>query len=142
MSQWTHVCGAIRIDSFPVVDDINKGKVKAAFGTTCVFDDSEDVWEMCDVPCGSEGSLQYKIDDNGGEYSITWGIVYIWGDLRHYSNPQAIYEWIKKACSNFMIRSCSVKIDVEYGDKYLVTDVYDGNKTTIELIKIGEHYEK
>ena len=138
MSQWTHVCGAIRIDGIPNLDGLNTLKIKDAFGNTCEYDDDSSVWDNCDVPCGSEGSLQYKIEHTGDNNSLSWGIVYIWGDLRSYDDYNAIYIWIKKACEHLMIRSCSIKIDVEYHGKYLVTDFYDSVKSSIVLFELKE----
>jgi hypothetical protein len=136
MSQWTHVCGAIRIDAMPILDNLTTSKIKKLFGNTARFEDGQDVWDKCNVPTGSEGSVQYRIDDNSGEYSLTWGVIYFWGDLRDYDDYNEIYKWIKKSCEHLMIRSCSIKIDVEYKGKYLITDIFDGNKTEIELIDL------
>jgi len=137
MSQWTHCCGLIRIDAIPEIDGTTIMKVSDRFGNKCNYDDDKKTWDACTVPCGSEGSLHYEIKKTGNEHEVSWGVVYIWGDLRDYEDYRAIYEWIKKACEPFMIRSCAVKIDVEYHGEYLVTDVFGVNKTTIELIEIS-----
>lgn len=140
MSQWTHVCGCVRVDYLPFIDGNEKGKdfkykLKEIFGKTCNWKDSRDIWNNCNVPCGSEGSIQYDIEHTACDNSVSWGVVYIWGDLRDYENANAIYEWIKKATETLIIRSCSVKIDVEYQHSYLVYDHFDDKKieTFIEM---------
>ena len=136
MSQWTHVSGLIRIDAIPEIDGTTAQKIINSFGNTCEYDDIPTVWDACTVPCGSEGSLDYSIKHTGDNHSLAWGEVSIWGDLRDYEDYTAIYEWVKKACEPFMIRSCVVKIDVEYKGTYIITDVYDGDKTTIEITEV------
>ena len=136
MSQWTHVSGLIRIDAIPSIDGTTINEVEKHFGKTCTYDDGSDAWDACTVPCGSEGSLRYKVERTGNSNELAWGTVSIWGDLRDYDNFTAIYEWIKEACKTYMIRSCMVKIDVEYQGSYIVTDTFDGDKTTIEIMEI------
>ena len=122
MSQWTHVCGVIRIDLLYEQDQDIFQNITRAFGNTCNYDSPEEAWNKCTVPKGSECSIQYKIAKTGSEHSSAWGLVYLWGDLRDYENYTEIYEWIKKACKDFAVRSCCVKIDVEFKDSYLVMD--------------------
>lgn len=129
MSQWTHVAGCIRIDSPPFLDVNPMRELSQSFGNTCKFGDPQSKWNRCNVPCGSEGSVQYCIERTGDEHSMSWGVVYIWGDLRDYDSQQKIYDWLRMACAGKMIRSCAVKIDVEYQDNYIVYD--DGNDDLI-----------
>jgi len=131
MSQWTHVAGCIRIDD--LFND-TASKIKAQFGITCTFDDGEDALDKCNVPCGSEGSIQYRIEHTGSPYSLSWGLVSIWGDLRDYNDATAIYEWIKKACDGLMIRSCAVKVDVEGGNSYIIHDNEYGGGIVMDTI--------
>jgi hypothetical protein len=136
MSQWTHVSGLIRIDAIPSVDGTTITKVENRFGKTCTYDDDSATWDACTVPSGSEGSLQYEVKVTG-EDSLRWGIVSVWGDLRDYEDYTAIYEWVKKSCKPFMIRSCMIKIDVEYKGTYIITDTFNRN-TLVTNIKITE----
>jgi hypothetical protein len=127
MSQWTHVCGCIRIDSYGMSEpDITKELLKK-FGLTCEFNDDSKVWDACTVPCGSEGSVQYAIIRTGSDSSVSWGLVYIWGDLRDYEDHEAIYQWIKTACENedYYIRDCAVIVRVEYQGEYLIRQCGD-----------------
>lgn len=91
------------------------------------------------MPRGSEGSVQYRIIKNNYENShISYGDVLIWGDLRDYSDVDAIYKWIVTACDGLFIRSCSVKVDVEFDKSYLIYDYYDEvqRKTLIKMMTI------
>ena len=136
MSQWTHVAGCIRIDRFPWGSNIEKFKndVKEAFGRTCSFEDSEEIWDLCDVPCGSEGSVQYEVVRTGDDDSVAWGLVYIWGDLRDYTNAQEIYKWIKVSCENFDIRQCAVEVKCE-DKKYFIHYKSEDRGIVIKEIK-------
>jgi len=123
MSQWTHVAGIVRVDALPFGDPTKT--IESSFGKTCEYDSPESARESCTVPCGSEGSVQYCVEHTGGEHSLAWGCVYIWGDLRDYSDAQEIYKWLKTATKSLLIRSCVVKIDIEYQKSYIVCDVPD-----------------
>jgi len=117
------VAGCIRLDALSAKDITNV--IENAFGSTCSYDDPETFWNVCTVPCGSEGSVQYHIRYTGHAASVSWGLVAIWGDLRDYDNYNAIYEWIKQALAKLQeqhiwVRQCSVVIEVEYSHQYLV----------------------
>ena len=131
MSQWTHVCGCIRVDTIPLhvlgLRDYDfENLLKKQFGETWSYDDEneEDKYDKCSVPKGSEGSIQYKIQKTGSENNMTWGLITIWGDLRDFDDPQEIFEWIKKSCDSkdelFSIRSCCVEVYVESNMRYLI----------------------
>ena len=133
MSQWTHVCGLIRIDS---MWDVRKSLIDS-FGKTYKYADSIEAWEACTVPTGSEGSVQYDIVNTRDEKkfalsggSITFGYVAIHGDLRDYDDANEIYEWIKNACGNeetagWWVRSCCVRVEIEYGKSFIIYDEND-----------------
>lgn len=127
MSQWTHVAGCIRIDKLGGSDSEIIHELTEKLGRTCEFDSSHETWEACNVPRGSEGSLQYSIGVTGEENStdLDWGMVVIWGDLRDYDNVEEIFQWIKKACSGEIIRGCAVKVDIEYQKSYFIFDAGD-----------------
>jgi hypothetical protein len=134
MSQWTHVCGCIRIDAIVQLDGDIEKKIKEQFGNCVSYYDDESKWNACNVPCGSEGSVQYRVEKTAdSDSSMSWGVVYIWGDLRNYDNHLEIFEWIVKSCDGLFVRSCAVKIDVEYKGKYLVHDVYSEKYLTIGI---------
>ena len=109
MSQWTHVAGIVRLDNMgslvrmPVSARNEKVEeaVVRALGNTCVYGDSSETWNSCTVPCGSEGSLQYKVypNTNKDSRSLSWGYVAIWGDLRGFDvgDLPTIYDWLEKS---------------------------------------------
>lgn len=142
MSQWTHIAGIVRVDA--ILSDQTK-TIEGCFGKTCSYSDPESAWESCTVPCGSEGSVQYRIERTGTENEMAWGCVYIWGDLRDYSDAQEIYKWLKAATKSLLIRSCVVKIDVEYQKSYIVCDIPSDDRLQTGLIMSeikGDGFEK
>lgn len=91
MSYWTHVNGSIRVDSV----QLKNKEIKALF-KTCKFDSPFEEWEDCNVPRGSEGSLQVLLHFNSSKYEACRVIMTIYGDLRGFdeSRHHEIIEWI------------------------------------------------
>ena len=152
MSQWTHIAGIVRIDAIMQDHTTVKPHVKECFGNTVSFDDKSEVWDKCTVPYGSEGSLQYDIVYSGHQdlegtiktASFSWGTVQIWGDLRDYDNHEEIYKWLVKVSSklkerHLYIRDIIVKVRVEYGKTYLITQNDDTEIIKIEIPMEGNH---
>lgn len=139
MSQWLHVAGCIRIDAMQFLDGDPIVNLRSSFGNTCSFDDLPEKWDACNVPCGSEGSVQYGIRRTGDDNSMAWGLVYVWGDLRDYENVQEVYGWLKRACEERLIRGCSVKVDVEYQKSYVI---YNNNLNVLVMDELPEADEK
>jgi hypothetical protein len=119
MSIWTHVVGCIRIDGLPEIDSKIKD-VETIFGRPCLFNNLMGGADrnLCKLPMGSEGSLEYKIY----EYSngMPWLAIPIWGDLRDVDSCESIRKWwfdiLKEIDSSkycFYIRDAILKIDVE-----------------------------
>ena len=116
MSVWTHVNASIRIDGLPSEgDDIASIDV----GKQALWEASREDWEACDIPCGSEGSLQHRVL----EYSdgLTWVLVSVWGDPRNYEEEHdgEIVQYLSRITKGHQVRSgvaeihtggCSVKI--------------------------------
>jgi hypothetical protein len=105
MSQWTHVNASIRFDAIfgqglPTEKDL--GKVRG------LEDDHETI-----LPCGSEGSIDYKIIRSQEESSLAAMVVVFFGDLRDYNNADEILSYFNKITKNKMIRSGILEIDVE-----------------------------
>lgn len=124
MSIWTHVAGLIRIDCLPPpigpVDEIVDQALRDAFGNTFVYQDPKDAWDACNVPCGSEGSVQYSIGRTRHEksMSMSWGVVAVYGDLRDYEDLDAIYQWIWDSTKKLFpqgigVRAVAVKLECE-----------------------------
>jgi len=120
MSQWTHIAGCIRVDRLPVNDTKSNQPIREKFAAP---------------PVGSEGPIQYRVVNTGDENSLAWGLVYVYGDLRDFGDAEVpeIIAWLQNACKDLMIRSCCVKIDVEYGPTHVITDTNDNQLTTCVL---------
>lgn len=126
MSLWTHIAATIRIDDFSFGDDPLK---PPHFGITCDFDSSEESWEDCSVPCGSEGSLQYKLIDSAENTNTTakW-VATFWGDLRDFGSDEdviGVIEYFNKCIENRCIRNGVLEIAVEYQPSRVFVIQYD-----------------
>lgn len=144
MSQWTHVNGAIRFDSvrmegmpFNTLDAIKK-----LCGNTASFKDSSAAWDKCNVPSGSEGSIQFSFWANSSLTSTAAFGVHIFGDLRDFGSEDVhkIKEWFGRVTTteHVMIRSAILEIRVEYG-KTLILKYQDFEaKMGGEIIEIEQ----
>lgn len=108
MSAWTKVTGVIRVDGLPGIDAKDTiENLKNWLGP--IADLNEFNWENCKMPCGSEGSLQYKIIEYGK--GMPWTIIPIWGDLRDYESINEIISWWKTLLkTSFDIRDAVLSI--------------------------------
>ena len=118
MSQWTHVNGCIRIDGIPNIEDnVDIKSIREILGITCRYNSPDKRWKECNVPCGSEGSIQYQIIP-AGDGLVLWTVA-IWGDLRDFGSKDVkkIRKWFKKITeeSGLSIRSAILEIRIEYG---------------------------
>jgi len=138
MSQWTHVCGCIRFDAIRGVPGQNIESLKKALGNTVSYGDPKEKWDACDVPCGSEGSLQYSIYENPSLSSIAAYTVSVHGDLRNYDSVDEIEKWLNRVTENWnkMIRQVVFHIRVE-GIKETIF-WWDGEKINGRIIVIGK----
>lgn len=129
MSQWTHVTGCIRIDALDMIigGDVEQ-ELRNGFGKPVSFGGGKEAWDACTVPCGSEGSVQYEIVKTRKNNSLSWGLVYIHGDLRDYDNPHEILKWLQRACrGTFIVRGCAVKVAVEGVSSWMITNDNENN---------------
>lgn len=171
MSQWTHVAGTVRLDSIGMIlvgglyaykRQIMMEAIQSAFGITCDFDSPVEVWDDCSVPCGSEGSLQYRIVPNSEEetHNASWGSVVIWGDLRDFGHERVgeIADWLEealrdlrpqalpqaeglseqdklvRALGTFSIRQAVLLVEVERGPRLFLTfDEETGKVVSTEM---------
>jgi hypothetical protein len=118
MSQWTHVNGCIRIDGIPNIEDnVDIKSIREILGITCRYNSPDKRWKECNVPCGSEASIQYKII-SAGHGLVLWTVA-VWGDLRDFGSKDVkkIRKWFKKITeeSGLSIRSAILEIRIEYG---------------------------
>jgi len=109
MSQWTHVAGIVRFDGL-----FNMGMPEPDLGFTCRFDSKEVDWDKCNVPCGSEGSLDCKMWKNPDNGDLAARTAYIFGDLRDYDNADEIIEYFNRIVEGQIIRDACYVINVEY----------------------------
>ena len=170
MSQWTHVAGLITLDNlgatiirlirFPGREELNKISKEVIrdekLGYTCDYESSQEDWDKCNVPCGSEGSIQYDILIYPYEHSLVWGNVSIWGDLRDFGTNEypGLKKWFEESCLNltisppkkgeipapakdakdlismgFTIRDAVLIVRIEFHETYILT--WDNNKKKI-----------
>jgi hypothetical protein len=111
MSQWTHVNASIRYDGIPalgipIITEKELGEISTW------ENDVEDTI----LPCGSEGSLEYKLIKTGTENALACRAVIFYGDLRDYSDVDEILAYFESITSGKMIRSGILEIAVEYQD--------------------------
>lgn len=126
MSQWTHVCGCIRYDALRMVGTPYNHieKIKELVGNPVSFDDSEEKWDACNVPCGSEGSIQFVFWANPSLNALAAFTVGIFGDLRDFGKEDVhkIKEWFNRITSaeGIMVRNAILEICIEYEDEPII----------------------
>lgn len=93
MSNWTHINGAIRLDSVDTGNNFKKQEKEVAkiLGPTWTFDDFTNT-KKCLLPSGEEGSLQYTIIHYEKTDFITRMSICFWGDLRDRELNETIAE--------------------------------------------------
>ena len=111
MSQWTHVTACIRFDALRMVGMPN---MKPDLGITASYEDAREKWDQCNVPCGSEGSLQHYMWEDPNTSSLAAYTAMFWGDLRDYDDEQEILDYFTRITEGKMIRSGVIEIAVEY----------------------------
>ena len=137
MSQWTHVCGCVRIDS--IFHEMVNSQIEAVFGKILHYESDGWMWdeqENCPelyTPTGSEGGIEYDVWENPKDYMAASHNISIFGDLRDYDNAEEIIEWFNKICKAFVIRDAVLNIEVEYIKT--VTLVYDGENKPCRIIE-------
>lgn len=133
MSQWTHVNASIRFDGI-----LGMGQpTEKDLGQICRFGDEQD-WENSIIPCGSEGSIEYKIVKTGDENDMASMVVVFTGDLRDYDDANEIIKYFNDIVKERMIRSGILEIEVEF--QYILILQYDYEKksfVTVAKSKIG-----
>ena len=117
MSTWTHVAGCIRVDSFPFLPqpDFKKIFIKE------LWDEKDD--GECNMPSGSEGSLDYRIIRNPNPDAMSAYTVLIFGDLRDFGkeDKDEITQWwnrVLKQCG--MIRQAILQVIFEDSEEPLI----------------------
>ena len=118
MSNWTHVAGVIRVDSFR--DFVSENlDFDDRIGKECHFTDPYEIWHEQEkhpekfLPMGSEGSLHKLVWENPKKNYTAAYTVTIFGDLRDHDDPQEIVDWFKNICSKLWVRNAVVTVDNE-----------------------------
>ena len=115
MSVWTHVAGCIRVDSFRFMPqpDFKKIFVKELW-------DEKDEGE-CNMPNGSEGSLDYRIIRNPDAMSAY--TIAIFGDLRDFGkeDKEELVNWWNRVLNECgMIRQAVLQVIFEDSEEPLI----------------------
>jgi hypothetical protein len=91
----------IRFDTLQTdSDEMLIHQVQKRMGRMCDFKDTENVWEACNIPKGSEGSIQYTVILTNESNHLARIAVAIWGDLRDFKDVDAVEAWVKKVGVN------------------------------------------
>lgn len=138
MSVWTHINGCIRFDwlrsiGLPELD------FEGIIGKTASFEDDQKKHDECNVPCGSEGSLQYHVWVNPSDSAASAYTVSIFGDLRDYEDLGEIEKWFREVINRklringksipVMIRAAVLEAEVESRGHIILSIRHDlGNK--------------
>ena len=91
MSQWTHVAATIRFDALRLTDMPDQ---TPDLGTPVTWEDGN--FDSCNMPCGSEGSLQHMLWTNPMTNALAAYTAAIWGDLRDYSDVDEIKAYLAR----------------------------------------------
>jgi len=118
MSFWTHINGAVYGTTYVTKKELQKYFKVVHYG------DKKVLWDTCNVPCGSEGSLDVSIYE-GEDHLIH---ISFFGNLRgfeEYEHP-SIIEWVKKFIkeNSIWVRSGLININ---------SDIYDHSYSEEEL---------
>ena len=127
MSQWTQISGVIRIDALDLImahNGINISVVlENCFGTTVKYNDPLEIWKKCDVPRGSEGSIQYLVERTGRSNELSWGSVVIWGSLRDRGGDNILDEmhrWTNRYLTRINARNISARqVAINVHEEYI-----------------------
>ena len=114
MSVWTHVAGVIRVDC------IRGMTKKPDFDKIFV----RELWDenssgLCNMPMGSEGSLDFRVIENPNKNALAAYTVVVFGDLRDFgvADIPEIEDWWNKVLEQCgWIRQAILQIQPEDGD--------------------------
>jgi hypothetical protein len=109
MSIWTHVAGIIRFDAIQA----EESNLSPEMGNTCDFESTDEEWDKCNVPRGSEGSIKYLVWTNPRTSLLAAYSVMIWGDLRSYNDVNEIKEYLVRVTKGKIVRQLVVEVSVE-----------------------------
>lgn len=131
MSRWTHINGSIRVDSLRLLGDCQEPRFDKLFKTV-TYEDIGD--QECNVPCGSEGSIDVKVYTNKNESCIAAYVVSFFGDLRDFGGQEdieSVKKWFNNICSKLWVRQAVLQI-LDEGDDALSCVVEYKNESVDE----------
>lgn len=126
MSIWTHVAATIRFDAIRAFGNNHKPDL----GSTVEYDSPEEDWDACNVPKGSEGSLQTHLWINPQTSNLAAYTATIWGDLRDYEDVEEVIAYLDRITEGQMVRNGIATIEVE-GSEPVIRHYNDGKWVTI-----------
>lgn len=137
MSQWTHVCGCIRVDCLDH-EKVNS-RIEEILGKILYFESPMWEWELQDsnpelyTPTGSEGGIEYDVWENPNHSCMASHTISIWGDLRDYCSVEEITKWFNKILYNsgWLIRDAVLSIDVGWQSKTVLLYKYGANECVV-----------
>ena len=145
MSIWTHACGYIRVDDIRLnKNDSYKLKKKISENLGKVINGLNERSENPYIPCGSEGSLQWKIDMTKDLSYMDAAGVSIWGNLRDYilnDNIAEIELYLSRIIKGLVIRSGIMSFYSGWEDEIRIVYLYkddDCNKCRRDFITCDE----
>ena len=147
MSIWTHVAGMIRVDHnfFNIEEDDKSIEYKTQQALSKIFISSlyNKYNAKCNMPNGSEDSLQFKVILRDYPNSVNVAQIAFWGDLRDYDYDKAKKEfkpWLKKVIkklerNKLNIRQLSFLVSPEDSNHQIVFAMrdYDDEIAEIEI---------
>lgn len=121
MSQWTHICGAIRYD-----------------GLQGMTPHPEEFGIHDGVPEGSEGPLNIDVWTNPETHELAAYCVTFRGDLRDFGandvhELEEYFERIAAPAKGKMIRGGVIRTDIEYGPTLILNITDKGSERVLEL---------
>jgi len=122
MSLWTHVNGNIRLGG--ISESVDKNESMEFLLGKMVFPEDGD--PSTNLPCGSEGSIFYKLSEIKDKYIIS-----IFGDLRDYDDELYIKNWFKEVCESFWVIAAILQIETPFEEIILKWDINE--EKVIEL---------
>lgn len=132
MSIWAHANGTIMLDGFAFKeDDIEKDIeiIKNEILGSVIHYGEMGPFGNTIMPCGSEGSLDYRID-TCSEYVV----ITICGNLRDYEDISQLEKWYKKVLEDieentlFYVREHVFQARVEGSSQVIIFKKQDDNK--------------
>lgn len=124
MSNWSHIAGAIRINSLccdAEGDKKIKKEIEEKLGKIIHYESPDDDWDLPEkdkTPTGSEGGLKYSYTiSKKDRSSLSRDTILIEGDLRDYDGAEdlsTILEWVNRLINipTFFIRQGILQVEM------------------------------